>query len=108
MNYNHDEYVRKNDLQQTTLKEKKLKIWNGRGYAGFYNGKRLEIEHFYVCAKTQKQAIELCAKMGYTLTPREIREYWNPECWGIFMQNITPEIGLWVEMKGKPNPIRMA
>jgi len=69
---------------------KKLKVWNGR-LVYFKKWK-----HGYVCAHSQKHAVELLQQTGYKcMSMSEIRNYWS-DCWGNSMDGITPEVGVWV------------
>jgi len=77
---------------------KKLKIWNGRGDFRKLDG------HLYVCAYTQKDAIELLTKAGHErMTTRELNTYWSANCWGTPMAGITPERGVWFVHKSEPS-----
>jgi len=71
---------------------KKLRLFNGRGDYG-YNG--LD-GHLYVCATSKAEAVRLLKQAGYsTITMREFDEYWSKGAWGVYMEGITPEIGVW-------------
>ena len=77
---------------------KKLKIWNGRGDFRKLDG------HLYVCAYTQKDAIELLNQAGHEhMTTRELSTYWSANCWGTSMAGITPERGVWFVHKSEPS-----
>jgi hypothetical protein len=68
---------------------KKLKIWNGRG-----DGRG---GHLYICATSQRQAVALVNQsgFGYGMSLSELRDYYAEGCWGVAMNDITPEIGVW-------------
>ena len=73
---------------------RKLRIWNGRGDYAKFDG------HFYVCAPTKKMAVELLKQAGHLfINMREFTTYYS-ECWGIHMEGVTPEIGVWYDGKG--------
>lgn len=87
---------------------KTLKIWNGRGY-------HARGDHIYIAAYSRADAARLyCegeAKVRGITRPdfidkrslgqanREIKEYFADGCWGIHMDGITPERGLWYSEK---------
>lgn len=93
----------------------KLKIWNGRG-------PKCRGEHFFVAAKNRTDAAKLVAKAAnifcgcpereidardigqYT---REIRDYYSEGCWGIKMEGITPERGVWLTVGHNDTPKRL-
>jgi len=89
---------------------KRLKLWNGRGWD---NGTDL-----YVCAYSVKDAAELASEAyrkvrGHTdrpdikvVTEHEVRNYWNPGCWGNAMDGVEPERGVWLEKAGG-TPVRI-
>jgi hypothetical protein len=74
---------------------KKLRIWNGRNYNYPYG-------HMYIAAYSVEDAVRLLTEL-HGHEPRgiraEIRNYWSPNCWGIVMDGITPERGIWVTDK---------
>lgn len=75
-------------------KPRKLRIWNGRGDYGKFDGR------FYVCAPTKKLAVELLTLAGHeAMNMREFTAYYS-EVWGNAMKDVTPEIGVWYDGKG--------
>jgi hypothetical protein len=89
------EIYEKMDIQKKILAQKKLKVWNGRGLLTKIDSK--VYSSIYVCAKTKKQAIELCQKVGFRhVNYNEMQTYWAA-CWGNSMCHVEPEIGLWAE-----------
>jgi hypothetical protein len=78
-----------------------LKIWNGRGDHRQLDG------HLYVCASTKKEVAELVTQAGYypKMTMRELSTYWTKGCWGLAMEGITPEKGVWFVSKEDENAI---
>lgn len=82
------------------MKKKPLKIWNGRGH-----GRDYDRGHFYVCATSRLHAARLIATAsGYDgqtdsraigQMDRELRDYYSEGCWGIAMEGITPDVGVW-------------
>ena len=75
---------------------KKLKIWNGRGH--------IPNQHLYVCAYTKKHLIEIVNEalnksLGTTdykyISMHEVNTYWSAGCWGVKMDGIEPEVGVW-------------
>jgi len=65
---------------------KGLKLWNGRG-----TGKYSSNDHFYIAAKSVKQASDLLLKVsgGYVKSlAYEINEYYSKNCWGNAMTGI--------------------
>jgi hypothetical protein len=72
-------------------KPPKLRTWNGRGDYRQFKGR------FYVCAPTKKLAVELLKTAGHvSITMREFTGYYS-EAWGIYMKDVTPEIGVWYD-----------
>lgn len=90
----------------TKCKPPKLRTWNGRGDYREFKGR------FYVCAPTKKLAVELLKQAGHAfMSMREFTGYYS-EAWGIYMTNVTPEIGVWYDEQiggghdtGKPERI---
>ena len=78
-------------LQRRVLAEKKLKIWNGRGFRNYQT--RLDYEYIYVCAKSMAEAIRLCKQA--------VKNYWSKDAWGIPMLDVIPEPGVWGETKSR-------
>lgn len=91
---------------------RKLKLWNGRDWD--CRG------HLYVCAYSQKDAVDLLNQAyrkirGYENRPDinpttlcEIRKYWNSKGWGRSMDGITPERGVWWSKEARlENPQRI-
>lgn len=83
----------------TKCKPPKLKIWNGRGDHRHMPG------HFYACATTKKEVVELITQAGYypRMTVKELNTYWADGCWGVAMEGITPEKGVWFVPKKEEN-----
>lgn len=74
-------------------KPRKLHTWNGRGDYRKFPGR------FYVCAPTKKLAVQLLAKAGhFFINMKEFSDYYA-EAWGVHMENVTPEIGVWYDEK---------
>ncbi len=93
------------------MKERKLKLWNGRGYdcRKFDDPRWKGIDyskspHAYVCAYSRADARRVVGEYcGHDLSDSEIKIYWSKDCWGNTMNGITPERGLWLEFeRGKP------
>lgn len=93
------------------MKERKLKIWNGR--TNDCKG------HLYVAAYSQKDCVDI-ANAAYRklkgwedrpdIAPyalNEIRNYWSPDCWGTPMDGIAPERGVWMVEDGGKVPRRI-
>lgn len=92
---------------------RKLRIWNGRGYdcINHKDPRWKDIPynkscHAYICAYSIADA---CRVIGeYTGTPgrpSELKNYFS-EAWGISMDGITPERGLWIAFKdGQPTRV---
>lgn len=71
---------------------KPLLIANGRGDYG-YSG--LD-GHLWVCAKNKAHAVRLLIEAGYkTMTIGEFNMYWSKGAWGITMDGVEQEIGVW-------------
>lgn len=93
---------------------KKIKIWNGRDWD--CRG------HLYVGAYSQKDAVAI-ANEAYRkikgledrpdinpISLSEVRDYWSPGCWGISMDGVTPERGVWWSKQrtfGEEKPVRI-
>lgn len=68
----------------------KLIVANGRGNYSTLDG------HLYVCAKSKAHAVRLLVQAGHiNMTIREFNEYWNKDAWGVVMNEVTPEVGVW-------------
>lgn len=67
---------------------KKIKILNGR----WQDGKG----HAYVGCYSYKHAIELLQQAGCRCSMSEINNYWHKGCWGIDMNGIEPQLGVWL------------
>lgn len=85
-----------------TMKTKKLKIWNGRGYRKYNSG------HIYVAAYSQKQAVELiCKACECYIGVYEIQNYYS-NCWGNPMDGIVPtEPCVYASKELRDKPIRI-
>ena len=88
---------------QNRASSRQLKLWNGRGGKTWKPFR--EWDHFYVCAKSRRDAAVLLAKTTHPrpheVGPREIgqwdrelKEYYS-ECWGNDMDGVVPERGVW-------------
>ena len=73
---------------------KQLKTWNGRDWQC--------TGHVYVCAYSVKDAIVLMDAASLKLygcvhrtSVAEIKNYWSKGCWGIAMDGIAQERGVW-------------
>lgn len=79
---------------------KPLKIWNGSDWN--YRGGRL-----YVAANSVSDAVRL-SNAAYRkmrglenrldvnpTTVGEVKKYWHAGCWGDYMNDVTPERGVW-------------
>lgn len=75
-------------------KPRKLRTWNGRGDYRRFDGR------FYVCAPTKRLAVELLREAGHAcINAKEFGEYYS-EAWGVGMEGIAPEIGVWFDGRG--------
>ena len=94
---------------------KKLIIWNGIGWGIPKKDTKGHIipdptgkeycDHFYLCATSQSQAIKIIKKCtGRHYSMREVEKCWVKGCWGIQMDNVKPEIGLWTAQHWKDIP----
>jgi hypothetical protein len=98
---------------------KKLKIWNGTGWGSPKRDKDNQIipdisgkkycDHFYVCATSRAQAIKIINEcIGYNcMDQNEARNYWTEGCWGIQMEGIKQEIGVWTAQDWNDKPKRI-
>jgi len=99
--------------------EKKLKLWNGRGWGGRRydadgnyiddpTGKQY-CDHLYVCAYSRTHAIRLVnqASGHETVNQHEAKNYWSEGCWGNTMEGITPEVGVWTTQGYHDKPKRI-
>ena len=68
---------------------KKIKLFNGRVFKGHFS-------HAYVGAYSQKHAIELVKKCSYDMSQHEMNEYWSKGRWANLMDNIEPQVGVWI------------
>ena len=78
---------------QSIAKEKKLVLFNGRGYRSG--------EHLYIAAKNRSDAARmLCLvypHVSFNQWIREIKDYFSKDCWGVSMNGIEPCRGIWIE-----------
>ena len=86
---------------------KKLKLFNGRGHHtrthGDYTG-----GHFFIGAHSQKHAAELFEQLcGGSGNLTEIRDYYNKGSWGLSMEGIEPEIGVWASHGYNDKPVKL-
>jgi|SRR5271157_1290342 len=94
---------------------KKLIIANGRGDYGRNRTERFPKGfdgHLYVCAHSKADAVRLLQEAGYaTMNIREFNTYWAKGCWGIPMDGIAQERGVWFQREnhghaeGKPERV---
>ncbi len=71
-----------------------LKVWNGPP------PDRMGTLHLHVCAKSQRQAVEMLQRAGFAhMTLHELRAYWSP-CWGKVMEDVVREPGVWSTVSG--------
>jgi len=101
------------------MKEKPLKIFNGRGWGGRrYDKDRNHIpdptgkeycDHFYVCAKSRTHAIEIVNQAAGRIvaSQHEAKVYWHAGCWGDTMKGIAQEIGVWTTQRDSDKPKRI-
>jgi hypothetical protein len=93
------------------LKQRKLKIWNGRPYCchkpSDKRWSRSMEGHAYVCARTREEARRVIEEYcGIKPSANELRDYWSDGCWGDAMVGIEPECGLWISF-GRDKPVRV-
>lgn len=60
-----------------------------------FNGRWKDRMRGYIAAYTKKQAVELANQAGYSMNMRELNNYWS-DCWGNAMNDVVPEVGVWV------------
>ena len=84
----------------STINVKKIKIYNGRLYA---HGRFM---HAYVGAHSQKHAIELVKQAGYDINQNEMNVYWSKGCWGVRMDGIEPQVGVWIAEDKFDSPVK--
>lgn len=88
---------------------RKLKFWNymlfvSRKPDGSSYERTMQL-YASVCAYSQKDAIQLLAEKGHTISLYEFRMMWS-NCWGTSMDNVEPQRGLWIEFeKDKPEKV---
>ena len=93
----------------------KLKIWNGGGLCCFKGGDprwsaltHNQQPHAYVAARSRADARrvieEYCGKLP---ADAYLRDYWSEGAWGIWMEGVLPERGLWLQFDptGKPERV---
>lgn len=86
---------------------RKLKIWNGRGSSIGYGEGRMTFEHFYYCAYSQRDLLDLCEDAGVPMDMSEMRNYLNTGCWGNPMDGIEPVRGIWGQVTHGSEPERI-
>ncbi len=86
---------------------RKLKIWNGRGCAINTGEGRMIYDHFYYCAYSQKDLMELCEDARVPMGTSEIRNYLSAGCWGTPMEGIEKERGIWGQVTHHSEPSRI-
>lgn len=93
----------------TKCKPGKLLIANGRGDYGY---KGLD-GHLYVCAASKADAVRLLSQAGHVrMSLGDFNTYWSHGCWGISMEGVTQERGVWFTPKNQEHdskfkPIRI-
>ena len=94
---------------------KALKLWNGSGY-GCKNHKDTRWDGIkdygtvraYIAAYSRADARRIIKEYsGYDLPDHEIKNYWNPNCWGNDMNGVTPERGLWLHFPKTDKPVKV-
>jgi hypothetical protein len=76
----------------------KLLIANGRGDYGY---KGLD-GRLFVCAASKADAVRLLVQAGHErMNAREFNEYWSKGCWGVSMEGVARERGVWFTPEGK-------
>ena len=104
-------YVAKNDMDaaMATLKEKGVnpKFVALKQWSGFIDASNRDETTHYVAAKSKKQAIALLNKAyGHEImTLHYLVTFWH-DCWGMAMNKIEPEIGVWKTVGNTP-PVRV-
>lgn len=100
------------DAKQIVFTDHKpLQLWNGRWFGGDSTSRSVKTEGYvYAAAYSRADLIRLIVEiMGYE--PRgsisEIRDYWNHGHWGIAMNGITPERGVWYTDQIQRTPRRL-
>lgn len=86
-----------------------LLLWNGGASSCRKPGDPLwmgvrtnSYHHAYVAAKSRADARRVIAEYcGHAPGDHELKTYWSP-CWGVSMDGITPERGLWLDMGQGP------
>ena len=76
---------------------KTLQIFNGRGHEYVdKSGNRVQTEHVYICAWSKADAVRVMHEAGFNrFTSAELNSYYSHGCWGLRMDGITPERGVW-------------
>ena len=76
---------------------KTLQIFNGRGQSYVAkNGVWTKTEHIYICAWSKLDAVRVMHEAGFKhFTINELNIYYSPGCWGVRMEGVTPERGVW-------------
>lgn len=96
----------------------KLKIWNGGGYGvvscadAVAHGLRDESAvHVYACAESMAALKRMIvAYTGHDLrvgVATQLKTHWNEGAWGIWMEGITPEPGIWLQYGRTSKPVRV-
>lgn len=78
---------------------KKLKLWN---IGDLQNGR------YYIGAHSMAHAarlLEAAGRKGFTYS--YFREYASPNCWGLGMEHITPDVGVWYLKTGEKEPTKL-
>lgn len=83
-----------------------LKIWNGRDVGSTGT--------LFVCAHSKAHACRLLAK-AHNLSEdhasrfkAELNGYFNADCWGVEMDGIEPEVGVWRATGFSDKPVKIA
>lgn len=93
---------------------KALKLWNGRAgrVSRLIGVDSYRSCHMFVAAYSMADALRMLDELmdgRSDVTAHEIKEYWSANAWGIHMDGITPERGIWLRNESGANtkPVRV-
>jgi hypothetical protein len=103
-------------------KAKGLKLWNGGGYGAVrsvdaiaHGHRDPSGVHVYACAKSRAALVRMIAAYQGLPGPErlqagtqaQVKNHWNEGNWGVHMEGIEPEPGIWVQWHSNEKPVRV-
>ena len=83
------------------------RIWNGRGYDVVPRSqwRNDQLPHIYACAASIADLQRLCVECGWEAPSyNEVKKYWSEGAWGIHMDGVLRQRGLWIQWDRMKKP----